>query len=143
MINVQDPTEFSCQVLNRDLWSDTIVKDIVKESFIFLQVSKIIYLFVFCHFKLIFHLNKTKKKYTNNSSDGTRYSTFYTVNGYPHLAIIDARTGERIKVWEKALSPTDFMMDVTEFMEQNSPDSPSSAAIPKRPKKAKVYLNII
>lgn len=34
------------------------------------------------------------------------------------------------------------MMDVTEFMEQNSPDSPSSAAIPKRPKKAKVYLNV-
>lgn len=38
MINVQNPTEFSCQVMNRDLWSDGIVKDIVKESFIFLQV---------------------------------------------------------------------------------------------------------
>lgn len=31
------------------------------------------------------------------------------------------------------------MMDVTEFMEQNSPDSPA-AAVPKRPKKAKVVF---
>lgn len=38
MINVQNPTEFACQVMNRDLWSDSFVKDIVKESFIFLQV---------------------------------------------------------------------------------------------------------
>ncbi|KAI8643123.1 hypothetical protein BD408DRAFT_385980 [Parasitella parasitica] len=110
MINVQDPTEFSCQILNRDLWSDRFVKDILNESFIFLQ-------------------------YTNTSADGTRYNTYYTVNGYPHIAIIDARTGERIRVWEKALSPTDFMMDVTEFMEENSADS--SSTILKRPKKAK------
>ncbi|CAO0799282.1 unnamed protein product [Mucor circinelloides] len=116
MINVQDPTEFSCQVLNRDLWSDSIVKDIVKESFIFLQ-------------------------YNNGSPEGARYNTFYSVNAYPHLAIVDARTGERIKVWEKALSPTDFMMDVTEFMEQNSPDSPA-AAVPKRPKKAKNFSDM-
>lgn len=40
MINVQNPTEFACQVMNRDLWSDSFVKDIVKESFIFLQVFK-------------------------------------------------------------------------------------------------------
>lgn len=38
MINVQNPTEFACQVMNRDLWSDSFVKDIVKESFVFLQV---------------------------------------------------------------------------------------------------------
>jgi hypothetical protein len=39
MINVQDPTEFACQVMNRDLWSDSFVKDIIRESFIFLQVK--------------------------------------------------------------------------------------------------------
>lgn len=56
MINVQDPTEFSCQVLNRDLWSDTIVKDIVKESFIFLQVSKI-FIFFYSYFILSLNIN--------------------------------------------------------------------------------------
>lgn len=40
MINVQDATEFACQVMNRDLWSDSFVKDIIRESFIFLQVKK-------------------------------------------------------------------------------------------------------
>lgn len=136
MINVQDPTEFSCQVLNRDLWSDSIVKDIVKESFIFLQVSQWHFVCkVVSHFLMLLWT----EKYNNGSPEGARYNTFYSVNAYPHLAIVDARTGERIKVWEKALSPTDFMMDVTEFMEQNSPDSPA-AAVPKRPKKAKVVF---
>jgi thioredoxin-related protein len=98
MINIQDPTEFACQIMNRDLWSDSFIKDIIKESFIFLQ-------------------------YTNTSPEGTRYSTLYNVNKYPHVGIIDARTGERVKVWEKQLPPTDFMMEVTEFLERHSTDA--------------------
>jgi thioredoxin-related protein len=39
MINIQNQTEFACQVMNRDLWSDSFVKDIIRESFIFLQVK--------------------------------------------------------------------------------------------------------
>ncbi|CAO3656767.1 unnamed protein product [Mucor hiemalis] len=116
MINIQNPTEFSCQVMNRDLWSDSFVKDIIKESFIFLQ-------------------------YTNDSGDGKRYSTFYSVSGYPHVAIVDARTGERVKVWETQITPTDFMMEITEFLEQNNQDSTSrpttAAAAMKRPRVAK------
>lgn len=40
MVNLQDPTEFACQVMNRDLWSEQAVKDVVNESFVFLQVLK-------------------------------------------------------------------------------------------------------
>jgi uncharacterized protein YyaL (SSP411 family) len=40
MVNLQDPTEFACQVMNRDLWSEQAVKDVVNESFVFLQVSR-------------------------------------------------------------------------------------------------------
>ncbi|GAA5812525.1 hypothetical protein MFLAVUS_005981 [Mucor flavus] len=110
MINVQNPTEFTCQVMNRDLWSDSFVKDIVRESFVFLQ-------------------------YANESADGKRYSTFYSISGYPHVAIIDARTGERVKVWEKQITPTDFMMEITEFLEQNSPDSATrSISTMKKPR---------
>ncbi|KAI8097877.1 thioredoxin-like protein [Gilbertella persicaria] len=107
MINVQDPTEFACQVMNRDLWSDSFVKDIIRESFVFLQYAK-------------------------DSADGKRYHTYYSISGFPHLAIIDARTGERVKVWEKQLSATDFMMDITEFLEQNS--STRAMATMKRPR---------
>ncbi|KAI7905641.1 uncharacterized protein BX663DRAFT_500450 [Cokeromyces recurvatus] len=114
MINIQDPTEFACQVLNRDLWSDTFVKDIVRESFIFLQ-------------------------YSNKSSEGTRYNTLYSISKYPHVAIIDARTGERMKFWESELTPTDFMMDVTEFLEQNlsGPTGSRSLSNMKRPRVSK------
>lgn len=51
LINVQDQSEFACQVLNRDLWSDSIVKEILKESFIFLQVRES------CHGGVIFCIN--------------------------------------------------------------------------------------
>lgn len=75
----------------------------------------------------------------NESADGKRYSTFYSISGYPHVAIIDARTGERVKVWETQITPTDFMMDVTEFLEQNSPNSSTrSIATMKKPRVEKV-----
>ncbi|KAI9279383.1 hypothetical protein BY458DRAFT_488024 [Sporodiniella umbellata] len=109
MINIQNSTEFACQVLNRDLWSDPFVKEIIRESFTFLQ-------------------------YGSDSADGRRYSTFYSVRKYPHIAIIDSRTGERVKVWEKALNPTDFMMEVTEFLENNSAEEKPSPSTMKRPK---------
>lgn len=75
LVNVQDPTEFACQVLNRDLWSDSFVKDIVRESFVFLQ-------------------------YGNESSEGKRYLTLYPVKHYPYVAIIDSRTGKMLTMGE-------------------------------------------
>ena len=113
LINVQDQTEFACQVMNRDVWSETFVKDIIRESFIFLQ-------------------------YKHDSPDGKRYSTFYTVGGFPHVAIVDARTGERVKVWERNITPADFKTDITLFLEENEPGSNgSSASITKKPRVAK------
>lgn len=38
MVNIQDAGTFACQLLNRDLWSDQEVKELVRENFIFLQV---------------------------------------------------------------------------------------------------------
>ena len=41
MVNIQEAGVFACQVLNRDLWSDPGVKEVVKENFIFLQVPQL------------------------------------------------------------------------------------------------------
>ena len=38
MINVQNVSEFTCQILNRDVWSNSVLKEIVRDNFIFLQV---------------------------------------------------------------------------------------------------------
>ncbi|KAI8393388.1 uncharacterized protein BYT42DRAFT_541665 [Radiomyces spectabilis] len=112
LINIHNPTEFACQVLNRDLWSDPFVKDLVKESFIFLQ-------------------------YHNDTPEGKRYLTLYPIQTYPHTAIIDARTGERVKVWESTLTPNDFLMEVTEFLEQSAPPEVARSAAMKRPRTMK------
>ncbi|ORX58758.1 hypothetical protein DM01DRAFT_1333377 [Hesseltinella vesiculosa] len=108
LVNIQDPTEFACQILNRDLWSESFIKDIIRESFLFLQ-------------------------YGNTTPDGQRFTNLYSVKNYPHIAIIDATTGESVKTWDKPLSPTDFMLEVTEFMEQKTPGVPRSSAN-KKPK---------
>lgn len=39
MVNVQNVLEFSCQILNRDIWSNKAINTVIKEHFIFWQVS--------------------------------------------------------------------------------------------------------
>ncbi|XP_022103283.1 UBX domain-containing protein 7-like isoform X2 [Acanthaster planci] len=67
IVNVQDVQEFSCQKLNRDVWSDPTVRSIIRESFIFWQVY-------------------------HDSDEGRRYMQFYRVREFPHVAILDPRT---------------------------------------------------
>jgi len=42
MVNVQNVMEFSCQILNRDVWSNKAIKTVIKEHFIFWQVRLLI-----------------------------------------------------------------------------------------------------
>ncbi|KAG9293852.1 hypothetical protein G9A89_019190 [Geosiphon pyriformis] len=95
MVNIQDSSEFACFVLNRDLWSDSTVKDVIRADFYFLQ-------------------------FDHDHPEGRRYTSFYPIENYPHIAIIDPRTGERIKVWSIQMSPTEFIMAVTDFLERYS-----------------------
>lgn len=39
MINIQNVQDFACQCLNRDVWSNDAVKTIIREHFIFWQVT--------------------------------------------------------------------------------------------------------
>ena len=42
MVNIQNVQEFTCQALNRDIWSNSTVKALLKDSFIFWQVMKML-----------------------------------------------------------------------------------------------------
>ncbi|KAF7721307.1 hypothetical protein EC973_004949 [Apophysomyces ossiformis] len=75
----------------------------------------------------------TFEEYSKESAEGKRYLTYYPIRSYPHVAVIDSRTGERVKVWENQMMPTDFTMEVTEFLEQQSPGSMKFNTM-KRPK---------
>lgn len=97
LVNVQDPTEFTCQVLNRDFWSNQRVKSVVKENFIFLQYQK-------------------------DSPNGENYLSFYHVNEFPHISVLDPLTGERVRTWPDGQVPEteSWLNDVADFLEKFS-----------------------
>jgi hypothetical protein len=102
LVNIQDPSIFDCQVLNRDLWKDPGVRDTVKENFIFLQYNK-------------------------DDERGMPYLQYYfqgsdVSDNYPHIAIVDPRTGEQVKVWSGApvVKAPDFLMQLHEFLDRYS-----------------------
>ncbi|KUL87321.1 hypothetical protein ZTR_03369 [Talaromyces verruculosus] len=102
LINIQDPSIFDCQVLNRDLWKDPGVRDTVKENFMFLQYNK-------------------------DDERGMPYLQYYfqgsdVSDNYPHIAIVDPRTGEQVKVWSGApvIKAPDFLMQLHEFLDRYS-----------------------
>ena len=102
LINIQDPSIFDCQVLNRDLWKDPTVKETIREHFIFLQYSK-------------------------DDPRAAPYLQYYfqdrdISDNYPHIAIIDPRTGEQMKIWSgpPVVKVTDFLIQLHEFLDRYS-----------------------
>ncbi|KAH6895936.1 hypothetical protein B0T10DRAFT_229482 [Thelonectria olida] len=122
MVNLQDMSDFNCQTLNRDIWKDPNVKGLVSENFIFLQYDK-------------------------ESPDAEEYITFYFPNrshenpdNYPHVSIIDPRTGEQVKVWSGRPfpSPADFSSELAEFLDRYSlaanSKNPVASSTAKKPR---------
>ncbi|GMT08632.1 hypothetical protein PENTCL1PPCAC_30806, partial [Pristionchus entomophagus] len=71
LVNVQDMKEFASQTLNRDVWSNGGVKELVKSNFLFWQVCL-------------------------DSVDGQRMRSYYGVRSCPAVFIVDPRTGEKV-----------------------------------------------
>lgn len=103
LINIQDSSIFDCQLLNRDLWKDSAVQETVKEHFIFLQYSK-------------------------DDPRATTYLQYYfqqhdISDNYPHIAIVDPRTGEQMKVLASGppvVKASDFLIQLHEFLDRYS-----------------------
>lgn len=91
LINIQDVTDFRCQCLNRDFWSSNQIKQLIRDKFIFLQ-------------------------YQHDSSNGEMYRSLYPFTEYPHIAIIDPWTGERLKMWSTNPEVQKFIDDVSDFL---------------------------
>jgi UBX domain-containing protein 7 len=102
MVNIQDSSIFDCQLLNRDLWKDDGVRETIRENFIFLQYSK-------------------------DDPRGAPYLQYYfqasdISDNFPHIAIVDPRTGEQVKVWSgpPVVKPAEFLMQLHEFLDRYS-----------------------
>eukprot|EP01132_Coremiostelium_polycephalum_P006609 gene6609-8178_t len=71
LVNIQDSTEFDCQKLNRDTWSNKDLREYITKNFLFWQVG-------------------------NETSEGKLFCQFYHVHKFPYIAVIDPRTGEKL-----------------------------------------------
>ena len=119
IVNIQDQSIFDCQVLNRDLWKNPGIVDTVKENFLFMQYSK-------------------------DDPKGNQYMQYYfqdkeNQDSYPHIAIVDPRTGEKVKVWSgpPAPKPMDFLMQLHEFLDRYSLKASAKNPVARRKPEAK------
>jgi hypothetical protein len=90
LVNVQNVQEFACQMLNRDVWSNTTVKEVVKAHFVLWQVY-------------------------SDSEEGKKYMQFYDVDAWPYIAVLDPRTGEKLVVWHN-VDAASFYDIISEFL---------------------------
>jgi hypothetical protein len=102
IVNIQDPAIFDCQILNRDIWKNNDIKLTVRENFIFMQYAK-------------------------DDPRGQQYINYYfhardSQDAYPHIAIVDPRTGEQVKVWSgpPVPNPVEFHAQLHEFLDRYS-----------------------
>jgi hypothetical protein len=124
LVNIQDAAIFDCQILNRDIWKNDDIKATVKENFIFLQYGK-------------------------DDPRGQQYVNYYfqardSQDAYPHIAIVDPRTGEQVKVWSgpPVPSPIEFHAELHEFLDRYSlkANARNPVAV-RKPERKKVDVN--
>lgn len=102
LVNVQDAHIFDCQVLNRDVWKHPQIRETVRENFVF-------------------------KQYSKDDAAADSYVRYYfqvkdSMDAYPHIAIVDPRTGELMKSWSglPAPKPAEFLTQLHEFLDRYS-----------------------
>lgn len=110
LVNIQRDNEFSCHALNRDVWRDELVENLIGEGFVFWQEM-------------------------DAHPDGAKYAQRYNVYDYPHVAIIDPRTGR--SMWKKEgwtqqnpLTAEQFAEMAMDFCSRHSFDKPPQAPRP-------------
>lgn len=126
LINLQDMSDFTCQSLNRDHWKDESIRALIREHFIFLQYDK-----DRLHSRQYTHLYFTNHEHENPDN-------------YPHVAIVDPRTGEQVKVWSGRPfpSPAELHADLLEFLDRYSLESFSkNPVVRSRPRNVPVNVD--
>ncbi|XP_061405422.1 LOW QUALITY PROTEIN: UBX domain-containing protein 7-like [Lethenteron reissneri] len=113
MVNIQNVQDFSCQCLNRDVWSHEAVKAVIREHFIFWQVY-------------------------HDSEEGQRYMQFYKLTEFPYVSVLDPRTGEKLLECHR-LDANSLLELVTEFLSTYN----LNEASPGKPKKRSRTASLI
>lgn len=93
IVNLQDNTNFKCQILNRDIWSNDKIRSILQEHFVFWQIAI-------------------------DNSEGMRFQSFYNVRTFPFVCILDPTTGEQKTSYENdtQFEENVFMKELLSFL---------------------------
>jgi hypothetical protein len=102
LVNIQTEDDFACHALNRDVWHDELVENLIREGFVFWQIH-------------------------STTPEGLTYCQRYKVEGYPHIAILDPRTGSllyRKEGWTQVnpLTAEQFVEIASDFCSRHSFD---------------------
>jgi len=53
----------------------------------------------------------------NPDDNGNYYVRYYSPSTFPHIAILDPRTGEQLRFWEEFKEPEELVKELTQFLE--------------------------
>ena len=104
-MTLHNPSEFPCQQMVRDVWRDAAIQDFVREELVFMFL-------------------------TSGTSEAERYRQYYPFSEYPHWALIDPRTGKRVKSGNKTLRAPEMLMELVEYVSEHSLQSPKRRNVP-------------
>jgi hypothetical protein len=102
LVTVHNPAEFPCQQMVRDVWNDTAVRDFIQEELIFVFV-------------------------TVGTGEAERYSQYYPFQGWPHWALVDPRTGKRVRSSNRVLKAPEMLMELVEYVSDHPLQSKRSS----------------
>ena len=98
IVNIQTPTEFDCQRLNRDTWSDEQLASFIESQFVFWQMEDQVRVCgILRALQILICSGKVE--------EGQKFCQFYKVSKLPFVCIIDPRTGECVRQWEGFVEP--------------------------------------
>jgi hypothetical protein len=86
LVNIQSHSEFASHLLNRDTWSDTIVKEAVKSGFVLMQMY-------------------------DSSEQGQKFNFFYKINKLPCVVVVDPMTGSKMFAKEGQFVDAQTLLD--------------------------------
>lgn len=113
LVNIQQAEVFASHALNRDVWSDETITDIITGSFLFWQRD-------------------------DKSTEGEQFCQYYQCgHKLPHICVVDPRTGRRLKSWDghkwqESTVAAEFLFGfMDEFSMTRSPPAMSPAGSPQ------------
>eukprot|EP00927_Polykrikos_kofoidii_P078722 TRINITY_DN75538_c0_g1_i1.p1 TRINITY_DN75538_c0_g1~~TRINITY_DN75538_c0_g1_i1.p1 ORF type:complete len:495 (-),score=97.15 TRINITY_DN75538_c0_g1_i1:112-1596(-) len=118
LANIQGPEIFASHALNRDVWRDEMVEEMVQESFVFWQRD-------------------------DKSVEGEQFTKNYRCgDNLPHICVVDPRTGRSVKSWEakKWKEPQGAAEELVAFLDRFG--MPKVSSQPPAPEKSRTPVGV-